>query len=143
MTKAEFLKLPMDQRGKILEEQAESVADIYNTPPGLCPDPIPDHIQDELTTLRDRVRELESVSELRESEEREVNCRMQINTAHALIEQQANRIRELEEAMPDVAILLGMLTQATPICLHGGLKMDLREMASRIDKVMTKHPSEK
>lgn len=59
MTKAEFLKLPMDQRGKILEEQAESVADIYNTPPGLCPDPIPDYIQEELTTLRERVKSLE------------------------------------------------------------------------------------
>ena len=33
--------------------------------PGLCPDPIPDHIQEELTTLRDRVMELEG--DLRET----------------------------------------------------------------------------
>ena len=51
--------------------------------PGLCPDPMPDDIQDELTQLRARVKELESDS----------------ITHLGIIGEKESRIRELEEAM--------------------------------------------
>lgn len=127
MTKAEFLKLPMDQRGKILEEQAESVADIYNTPPGLCPDPIPDHIQDELTTLRDRVNMLQRFLD---------TANAKASHAENALEVGKDRIRELEEALPNPQ----KMRPTIQLCFHGHADAweKLDAIADRIEKVMKK-----
>lgn len=57
------------------------------TSPGLCPDPIPDDIQEELTTLRARVKELEEI---------EIHL-------GGRVEDQRSKIRNLEERMANAA----------------------------------------
>ena len=152
--------------------------------PGLCPDPIPDHIQEELTTLRERVRELKeqvqaitknaidllvdgaceshsshvksiSFSEFRH-EEIAMGCkRCQaariLELEEALIKasktfpnpelkEQADRIKELEEVMPDFEALREAAFSAF---YYIGNDNGLCQMADRIEKVMTKPTSEK
>lgn len=94
--------------------------------PGLCPDPMPDDIQDELTQLRARVKELESDS----------------ITHLGIIGEKESRIRELEQAMPDVDSLRGMVVVATYTTKDTYLAMSLEAMADRIEKVMRKEGNE-
>jgi len=89
--------------------------------PGLCPDPIPDDIQEELTQLRARVKELEEESKrgmawadrveklrletannLTKSIENNNEQEVTIALLRLTVNQLKARIRELEEAMIEV-----------------------------------------
>lgn len=93
--------------------------------PGLCPDPLPDDIQDELTQLRARVKELESDS----------------ITHLGIIGEKESRIRELEEAMPLPCVLRAWAMDADAPAFYtaaNGIGKPIRDLADRIDAVMNK-----
>jgi predicted nucleic acid-binding Zn-ribbon protein len=96
-----------------------------NTSPGLTPDPLPDHITDELSRLRAKVKELEadyeSVCQSNKTYEREVP-------------QLRHRIKELEEAMPD-AWELTLIAMSQRVAGREDLYKKLEEMIRKIEKV--------
>ena len=89
----------------------------------------------ELTTLRERVRELEANEDAWRIKEINITCDNL---------RQESRIRELEEAMPDVKTLVKISNEfGNDVGDHDHFFYVLRKMADRIEKVMTKQPSEK
>lgn len=109
----------------------------YPVAPGLCPDPIPDDIQEELATLRERVRELEATFTQivnltcvhhTDAERSKITCPVCL----------ASRIRELEEAMPDDRMLRGIVTGLYLPPKYEGIRDELLSAADRIEKVMKK-----
>lgn len=98
----------------------------YPVAPGLCPDPIPDDIQDELTQLRARVKELESNEDAWRIKEVNITCDN--------LKQEA-RIRELEEAMP-TAQQMRNLSSAFDGGGMLGCARGAWAMADRIEKAM-------
>lgn len=89
----------------------------------------------ELTTLRERVRELESCKSL-------VALDQLIKITEQNLELSA-RIRELEQAMPDAGFLRATADDVFRGVALVGAGKDLLVMASRIESVMTKQPEEK
>lgn len=83
--------------------------------------------ESELTTLRESVRELEEAFETHTSCIADYSNKLGASLA---------RIRELEEAMPDVNSLKGWATVAHYTCMDSGLEMALNAMVNRIEKVM-------
>lgn len=89
----------------------------------------------ELTTLRERVRELE---------EKNAHSLEGMHKLGDLVNEGVARIRELEEAMPHPFTLREIAKGINNECYATGLDAPTLEMmADRIEKVMTKQPSKK
>ena len=88
----------------------------------------------ELTTLRERVRELEANEDAWRIKEINITCDNL---------RQESRIRELEEAFPEPNVLRAIANTFTLQYPQDGLKAVVCRMADRIEKAMTKQPSEK
>ena len=95
--------------------------------------PLVGETMNELTTLRERVRFLE---ESNASMDRLHTTRMQECSEVAAVKEA--RIRELEEAMPDVGSLRRMVVVASYTTKDTYLAMSLEAIADRIEKVMKK-----
>lgn len=95
----------------------------------------------ELTTLREKVKRLEAggvtTSDFLTPIERQ---RDQLEIENHRLK---SRIRELEEAFPEPNVLRAISNAFTPQYPQDGLKAIVCRMADRIEKVMTKQPSEK
>ena len=96
----------------------------------------------ELTTLRERVRELEG----RLADQVSLTDAFRVSEANfdEYCDKLKSRIRDLEEAMPDVKTIEKISNEfGNDVGDHDHFFYVLRKMASRIESVMTKQPSEK